>query len=152
VQVDVKMEVQSELEMEDLVHYTPLKRVNIQSIQFEDQQERDQQDQVKFKVDSYRASLLTRNQPYMLQFPNKYHSQVLDGEPVRSCLKYPDGRVIQTYAHKTVVQLPSGAKREIYKDGYEIIYFENGDIRQSFPAYDLNPEGGLQVSDLKCGK
>lgn len=67
----------------------------------------------------------------------------------------PDGRLINTYPNRTEVILQSGAKRAQFLDGYSIVHFENGDIRQVYPdgrAIYLYKEAGVTQSDMPSGE
>jgi hypothetical protein len=62
-------------------------------------------------------------------FLPKYHeltSQLISTESRQ------DGKLIKRYKHK--VETVNGQfRREQFQDGYFVIYFENGDIRQTYP-------------------
>ena len=75
---------------------------------------------------------MLRNKQYTLQFPPEHSLE--DGAPVRSEESLSDGRLTIYYAHKTQTILKSGAKRDAYKSGYQVFYFDNGDVRQRFPC------------------
>ena len=68
-------------------------------------------------------------------FKDKYHAQPSSSQqpPIESTKK-ADGRIVTKYKHKTVTLLPTGVRREQYPDGYFVIWFENGDIRQKYPC------------------
>lgn len=60
-----------------------------------------------------------------MELLDKYHSiesELLDTTDL-------DGKIVQKFKHKTVITHKSGSRREIYNDGYSVIFFENGDIR-----------------------
>ena len=45
-----------------------------------------------------------------------------------------DGKDIYFYSNnKKVIIFPSGLKKEIFNDGFQLIYFNNGDIKQNYP-------------------
>ena len=44
-----------------------------------------------------------------------------------------EGKIINKYMNKTEVIHDSGLKREYFHDGYSVIYFENGDVKQTYP-------------------
>lgn len=68
-----------------------------------------------------------------LVLPEKYHRinySLLNEE--KSC----DGKVIRMYSNdKREIIFQSGVRKELYKEGYQIIYFTNGDIKQIFPEH-----------------
>ena len=68
---------------------------------------------------------------YDLVFPNKYHKQKYK---LLNTAKTEDGKKINFYdKNKKEIIFKSGVKKEIYYDGYQIIYFTNGDIKQIYP-------------------
>jgi len=68
---------------------------------------------------------------YDLVFLEKYHPKNdLQYNVVRHD-NFPDGKIVKFYDNnKREVIFPSGVKKEIFGDGYQIIYFNNGDIKQ----------------------
>ncbi|TNV73675.1 hypothetical protein FGO68_gene11096 [Halteria grandinella] len=49
-----------------------------------------------------------------------------------------DGKVTRVYAdQRREVIFPNGVRRETWGDGYSVVYFTNGDIKQSFPTRTL---------------
>ncbi len=45
-----------------------------------------------------------------------------------------DDKIINIYDNnKKEIIFPSGVRKEIFKDGYQIVYFINGDIKQNYP-------------------
>jgi centromere protein J len=68
---------------------------------------------------------------YDLIFPEKYHKQKYK---LINSAKTEDGKKINFYdKNKKEIIFQSGVRKEIYFDGYQIIYFTNGDIKQIFP-------------------
>ena len=68
---------------------------------------------------------------YDLIFPDKYHKQKYK---LINSAKTEDGKKINFYdKNKKEIIFKSGVKKEIYYDGYQIIYFTNGDIKQIYP-------------------
>lgn len=49
-------------------------------------------------------------------------------EPLTKQVK-PDGKIVYKFKHKTVTVLSTGVRKEMFLDGFQVIYFENGDIR-----------------------
>ena len=65
---------------------------------------------------------------YELYFPPKYHNSkynLLKTENV-------EGKIKNIYDKNKIEIISNGEKREIFDDKYEIIYFNNGDIKQIF--------------------
>ena len=68
---------------------------------------------------------------YDLIFPDKYHKEIYK---LMNIAKTEDGKKINFYdKNKKEIIFQSGVRKEIYYDGYQIIYFTNGDIKQIFP-------------------
>ena len=71
------------------------------------------------------------NENYDLIFPDKYHKEKYK---LINIAKTEDGKKINFYdKNKKEIIFQSGVRKEIYYDGYQIIYFTNGDIKQIFP-------------------
>ena len=71
------------------------------------------------------------DESYDLVFPDKYHKTeytLLHTESGN------DGKVIKYYDNdKKEIIFKSGVRKEIFSDGYVIVYFNNGDLKQIFP-------------------
>ena len=68
---------------------------------------------------------------YDLIFPDKYHKEKYK---LINIAKTEDGKKINFYdKNKKEIIFQSGVRKEIYYDGYQIIFFTNGDIKQIFP-------------------
>jgi hypothetical protein len=71
------------------------------------------------------------NDSYDLVFPDKYHGDGNVTLKVMKSEKTPDGKLIRIFDNdKREVIFPSGVRKEIYADGYQIVYFTNNDIKQ----------------------
>ena len=67
---------------------------------------------------------------YEFKIPEKYINQKYK---LTKTLKAGD-KIIKIYDdNKKEILFPSGVRKEIFKDGYQIIYFVNGDIKQNHP-------------------
>ena len=68
---------------------------------------------------------------YDLVFLEKYHPRNdLNAEVIRH-ENFPDGKIVKFYDNdKREVIFPSGVRKEIFEDGYQIVYFNNKDIKQ----------------------
>ena len=67
---------------------------------------------------------------YDFKIPEKYINQKYK---LTKTLKAGD-KIIKIYDdNKKEILFPSGVRKEIFKDGYQIIYFVNGDIKQNHP-------------------
>ena len=68
---------------------------------------------------------------YSLSFPEKYHGLTYKLVKLE---KTKDGVTINYYNNnKKEMIYKNGNRKEIYGDEYQIIYFNNGDIKQTFP-------------------
>ena len=71
------------------------------------------------------------DESYDLVFPDKYHKTeytLLHTENGN------DGKIIKYYDNdKKEIIFKSGVRKEIFGDGYVIVYFNNGDLKQIFP-------------------
>jgi len=68
---------------------------------------------------------------YDLIFMEKYHPKHDLNVNVVNHEMFPDGKVVKFYENnKREVIFPSGVRKEIFNDGYQIIYFNNKDIKQ----------------------
>ena len=45
-----------------------------------------------------------------------------------------DGKIIQYFdKNKKIINFKSDVRKELFDDGYQVVYFNNGDIKQIFP-------------------
>jgi centromere protein J len=69
---------------------------------------------------------------YDMVFPPKYHSS--NNGKILSSKSSQEGKVTKVYSNgKTEMLFANGVKRESFADGYTIIYFNNKDIKQTYP-------------------
>ena len=67
---------------------------------------------------------------YDFKIPEKYNNQ---NYKLTKTLKAGD-KIINIYTdNKKEIIFPSGVRKEIFEDGFQIIYFINGDIKQNYP-------------------
>jgi len=67
---------------------------------------------------------------YHMVFPQKYNttSQIIEEHTTS------ENKTVRFYAcGKKEIIFPTGARRESHPDGYQVIFFDNNDIRQHFP-------------------
>ena len=72
------------------------------------------------------------NDEYSMVFPPQYiltpFTKVISEE------KLQDGKTVKIYSNKAKeIIFPSGVKKQIFPDGYQIIFFNNKDIKQIYP-------------------
>jgi len=68
---------------------------------------------------------------YDLVFLEKYHPRNDLKNDVINIENFPDGKIVKFYENdKREVIFPSGVRKEIFSDGYQIVYFNNKDIKQ----------------------
>jgi len=86
---------------------------------------------------------------YNFSFPEKYHSSINKNTIIKSASN--EGKTINIYSNnKKEIIFQSGVKKEIFDDGYQIVYFINGDIKQTFPnekiVYFFNDAKTVQIT------
>lgn len=70
---------------------------------------------------------------YDLIFLEKYHPRIDLNINVIRHENFPDGKIVKFYENdKREVIFPSGVRKEIFSDGYQIVYFNNKDIKQVY--------------------
>ena len=70
---------------------------------------------------------------YDLIFSEIYHPKNSSSIKPINTEKLSNGKLVNFYENdKREYIFPSGNRREIYSDGYQIIYFHNNDIKQVF--------------------
>ena len=73
---------------------------------------------------------------YDLIFPEKYHPKNYLKSNIIKNEKFPDGKIVKFYDNdKREVLFPSGVRKEIFGDSYQIVYFNNLDIKQVKKLY-----------------
>lgn len=73
---------------------------------------------------------------FRLTLPDPEH--IPSAEMVEEVKRPEDGKVTRVYAdQRREVIFPNGVRRETWGDGYSVVYFTNGDIKQSFPTRTL---------------
>ena len=72
---------------------------------------------------------------YEMKFPSMYHSQQdPDNTTVQEQIVGNDGKVQRSFLNgKKEVIFSNGVRRETNPDGYTIVYFNNNDIKQTYP-------------------
>jgi len=71
---------------------------------------------------------------YEMVFPDKYHSEeMLQTLQIVQETKSSDGKLQRIYSNgKKEVIFANGVKREVWPDSYQIVWFANKDIKQTF--------------------
>jgi len=70
---------------------------------------------------------------YDLVFNEKYHPKNSEYGKLVNSESLKNGKIVNFYENdKREYVFPSGNRREIYSDGYQIIFFHNKDIKQVF--------------------
>ena len=68
---------------------------------------------------------------YEIYFDDKYHKEKTCTQKVINKVNLADGKFINFYENeKKEIVYPNGSRKEIYNDGYNIVYFINKDIKQ----------------------
>ena len=92
--------------------------------QIEEEEEENENEEEKEEI-------VNEEEIYDLKLPEKYHNQKYK---LIKVINTEDGKTINFYdKNKKEIIFKSGVKKEIFYDGYQIIYFTNGDIKQIFP-------------------
>ena len=69
-----------------------------------------------------------------MKFPAEYHGK--NQKPIKLVEEITghDGKIQRFFDNgKKEVIFTNGVKREIWPDGYSVVYFNNNDIKQTFP-------------------
>lgn len=71
---------------------------------------------------------------YDMKFLDKYHNDDDDSKRIVQENISNDGKIVRWYANqKKEIIFRKGVKKEIFPDGYTIVYFKNQDIKQTYP-------------------
>ena len=66
-------------------------------------------------------------------FPDEYHGESETLSTLTEEIVGHDGKIQRFYkCGKKEVLFPNGVRREVWPDGYQVVYFQNKDIKQSF--------------------
>lgn len=69
-----------------------------------------------------------------LQKPKEYHNDTIENKTVKNEIEGADGKIQRIYLNgKKEVIFSNKVRRETFTDGYTIVYFSNGDIKQTYP-------------------
>jgi centromere protein J len=69
-----------------------------------------------------------------MKFPQEYHNKSPSNLKVIEQVIGHDGKIQRLYENgKKEVIFNNGVKREVFPDGYTIVYFNNNDIKQTYP-------------------
>lgn len=69
-----------------------------------------------------------------MKFPKEYHNKSAPNNKVTEQIIGNDGKIQRVYENgKKEVIFNNGVKREVFPDGYTIVYFNNNDIKQTYP-------------------
>ena len=70
---------------------------------------------------------------YTLDFPEQYHNDDYWNSSIKKQLKSKDGKIQTIYeSGKIEVVFPHKVTKQIFPDGYTVVYFFNKDIKQKF--------------------
>ena len=71
---------------------------------------------------------------YSLVFPEKYHGEESEKAEVVQESEGTKGKIFRLYDNdKREILFANGVRKEIFPDGYSIVYFSNDDIKQIYP-------------------
>lgn len=78
-----------------------------------------------------RPKFLEDDGNYDIYFDNKYHKEKTCNQKVLNRISLGADKFINFYENeKKEIIYPDGSKKEIYNDGYSIVYFANKDVKQ----------------------
>ena len=70
------------------------------------------------------------------EFPEKYFDESVEENKIIKHQFELDGKTIKIYNNnKKEIIFPNNTKKELFPDGYTIVYFSNGDIKEIIPNY-----------------
>lgn len=86
---------------------------------------------------------------YSLVFPDKYHGGENETAEVVQESEGTKGKLFRLYSNdKREILFSNGVRKEIFPDGYSVVYFANEDIKQTFPdgktVYYFSDAGTVQ--------
>ena len=71
---------------------------------------------------------------YEMKFLDKYHNDDDENKRIIQENISSDGKIVRWYANqKKEIIFRKGVRKEIFPDGYTIVYFKNQDIKQTYP-------------------
>lgn len=71
---------------------------------------------------------------YDLKFPEEYHNNSDENRRIIQENISNDGKVVRWFANKKKeIIFRKGVRKEIFPDGYTVVYFKNRDIKQTYP-------------------
>jgi centromere protein J len=71
---------------------------------------------------------------FSLVFPDKYHGDQNDNTEIVQESEGTKGKIFRLYGNdKREILFTNGVRKEIFPDGYSVVYFANEDIKQIFP-------------------
>ena len=74
------------------------------------------------------------NEDFSLVFPDKYHGHEDQTAEVVQESEGTKGKIFRLYSNeKREILFTNGVRKEIFPDGYSVVYFSNEDIKQIFP-------------------
>ena len=74
------------------------------------------------------------NSDYDMKFLDKYHNEGDENKRIIQENVSSDGKIVRWFANqKKEIIFRKGVRKEIFPDGYTIVYFKNQDIKQTYP-------------------
>ncbi|MCQ2818891.1 MAG: hypothetical protein MJ252_16620 [archaeon] len=107
---------------------------NPQNAEKKESPEKKTQNDSKIKIDHFpKFKEIDPSENYDFVIPEKYHKGVAYSL-IKTVEKNDKNMVVNLYTNnKRELIFQSGVKKEIFGDGYQIVYFTNGDMKQIFP-------------------
>jgi len=106
--------------------------------QKENTREADKVDQQNFNFDIQEVEKedLETEDNFDLVLMDKYHYNPIYNRLLKE-EKDPNDKIVKLYDNnKKEIIFPSGVKKEIYPDGYYVVFFNNYDIKQVIPSHN----------------
>ena len=76
---------------------------------------------------------LEENEDYSLIFPEQYHGEENEKAEIVQESEGTKGKIFRLYSNeKREILFTNGVRKEIFPDGYSIVYFANNDIKQNY--------------------
>jgi centromere protein J len=100
----------------------------------EDEKEFEELEEEIYQKEHHHQKPQDATEEYLLQFPEEYHDDEKWNNGIKKQIRSKDGKVQTVYeSGKIEVVFPHKVTKQIFPDGYTIVYFFNKDIKQNFP-------------------
>ncbi len=125
--------------------------ININNNNYQNENKKEENEKInhEYLINKIKNTPNEDDENYNFSLPEKYHSTTNENKIIKSASN--EGKTINIYSNnKKEVIFQSGVRKEIFDDGYQIVYFINGDIKQIFPnekiVYFFNEAKTVQIT------